>query len=95
MYDTEQREIRKGAGDAFAAAFEMVVTPAIFGLLGWLIDTRIGIFPVFTLTLAACVLAYETYKLCSSYNRSLDDALAKRRASYYPDQSMRADTNAS
>ncbi len=86
MDDREQREIRKGAGDAFAAAFEMVATPAIFGLLGWFIDARIGIFPLFTLTLASLVLAYETYKLCSSYNRSLDDALAKRRVSYYPDR---------
>lgn len=82
MDEREQREMRKGAGDAFAAAFEMIVTPALFGLLGWFIDSRLGLFPVFTLVLAAVVLAYETQKLCASYRRSLDEALQKRRAGY-------------
>ncbi len=74
--------MRKGAGDAFAAAFEMIVTPALFGLLGWFIDSRVGLFPVFTLLLAGIVLAYEIQKLCASYRRSLDEALQQRRATY-------------
>ena len=82
MDEREQREMRKGAGDAFAAAFEMIVTPALFGFLGWFIDSRLDLFPVFTLVLAGIVLAYETQKLCGSYRRSLDEALQQRRASY-------------
>lgn len=80
--EREQREMRKGAGDAFAAAFELIATPALFGLLGWFIDSRLGLFPVFTLVLAGIVLAYETQKLCVSYRRSLDEALEQRRAAY-------------
>ena len=82
MDEREQREMRKGAGDAFSAAFEMIATPALFGLLGWFIDSRLGLFPVFTLVLAGIVLAYETQKLCASYRQSLDEALQRRRAAY-------------
>jgi len=82
----DQRQIRKSAGDGLAAAFEMVVTPALFGLLGWYIDSLVGLFPLFTLLLAAIVLAYESYKLYVSYCRSLDEALAQRRARYRHDR---------
>ena len=82
MDEREQREMRRGAGDAFAAAFEMIVTPALFGLLGWFIDSRLGLFPVFTLVLAAVVLAYETHKLYANYVLALDEALQQRRAGY-------------
>lgn len=82
MDEREQREMRKGAGDAFAAAFELIATPALFGLLGWFVDSRLGLFPVFTLVLVCIVLAYETQKLCVSYRRSLDEALEQRRATY-------------
>ena len=80
--EREQREMRKGAGDAFAAAFELIATPALFGLLGWFVDSRLGLFPVFTLVLVSIVLVYETQKLCVSYRRSLDEALEQRRATY-------------
>lgn len=82
MDEREQREMRRGAGDAFAAAFEMIVTPALFGLLGWFIDSRLGLFPVFTLVLAAVVLAYETHKLYANYVLALDEALQQRREGY-------------
>ena len=38
MIKSEKREIKQGSGDAMAAAFELVATPAIFGFLGWLLD---------------------------------------------------------
>ena len=82
MENDERRELRDGAGDAFSAAFEMIVTPAIFGLLGWLIDSRLGLFPVFTLGLAGLVLVYEVWKLYAQYNADMDAALEARRASY-------------
>ena len=48
MANDETREMRQGFGDAFAAAFELAVTPAIFGFLGWLLDGRLGTTPIFT-----------------------------------------------
>jgi F0F1-type ATP synthase assembly protein I len=80
--DRQTRELHDGAGDAFAAAFEMIVTPAIFGLLGWFIDSRLGLFPVFTLVFVALVLGYEVWRLYVSYSADMDAALETRRAAY-------------
>jgi len=80
--ERERREMRDGAGDAFSAAFEMVVTPALFGLLGWFIDGRVGTFPIFTLALVAVTLSYEVWKLYRHYNAEMEAALEERRAGY-------------
>ena len=82
MSEREQRELRDGAGDAFANAFELIATPAIFGLIGWLIDSQVGTFPIFTLALVFVVLAYEVWKFTTAYNAKMDEALQERRASY-------------
>ena len=60
MAKAETREMKQGFGDAFAAAFELVITPGIFGFLGWLIDGRLDLFPVFTVAFTFAVAkAYE------------------------------------
>ena len=82
MKERQTRELHNGAGEAFSAAFEMVVTPAIFGFLGWLIDSRLGLFPVFTLVFVGIVLTYEVWKLYVRYSAEMDAALDLRRASY-------------
>ncbi len=82
MEERERRQMRDGGGDAFSAAFEMILTPVIFGLLGWLIDSRLGTFPLFTLVLAGLVLAYEVWKLYVRYSLEMDEALEERRAGY-------------
>ena len=43
MKKADTRELKNGFGDAFAAAFELTVTPAIFGLIGWFIDRQLGL----------------------------------------------------
>jgi F0F1-type ATP synthase assembly protein I len=78
----EQREMRKAGGDAFSAAFELIVTPTLFGLLGWFIDSQLGVFPVFTLVLAGSVLAYEVWRIYAAYSDSMDAELEARRATY-------------
>ncbi len=46
----EQRgELTKGLDTALSKAFELALTPALIGLVGWLIDSRLGWTPVFTL----------------------------------------------
>ncbi len=82
MATAETREMRQGFGDAFAAAFELAVTPAIFGFLGWLLDGRLGTFPIFTIAFAAITLAYASWRLARSYGESLDRALVERRAAW-------------
>ena len=78
----EQRELREGAGAALSASFEMIATPAVFGFLGWLIDRALGTFPVFALSLAGIVLAYEIWRLYQSYSTSMDEMLEERRGHY-------------
>ena len=82
MSERQQRELRNSAGDAFANAFEMIATPAIFGLIGWFIDSQVGTFPVFTLVLAFAVFGYEVWKFTTDYNTKMDEALQARRATY-------------
>ncbi len=75
-------EIRAGAGDALAKAFEMIATPAIFGFGGWLIDSRLGTFPVMTLVLVVVVFGYQVWSFARSYGASMDEALESRRNTY-------------
>ncbi len=82
MANAETREMRQGFGDAFAAAFELAVTPAIFGFLGWLLDGRIGTTPVFTIVFTVVTLAYASYRLAHSYGQSLEQARVERRAAW-------------
>jgi len=80
--DEQQRELREGAGDAFSSAFELIVTPTLFGMLGWFIDSQLGLFPLFTLALTLLVLGYETWRVFSRYNADMDAELEARRAAY-------------
>ena len=70
------------AEDAMAKAFEMIATPAVFGFGGWLVDGRLGTFPLVTLAAASIVLAYQVWRFARAYSASMDDALDSRRASY-------------
>lgn len=78
----EQLELRRGAGDAFAAAFEMVATPALFGLAGWWLDTRLGTFPLVTLIAVLVVFGYGVWRFARQYSARVDEALEARRAGY-------------
>lgn len=78
----EQLELRRGAGDAFAAAFEMVATPALFGLGGWWLDSRLGTFPLVTLIAVLVVFGYGVWRFARTYSARVDEALDARRAGY-------------
>ena len=82
MDHTEKRQIRAGAGDALAKAFEMIATPAIFGVGGWLVDGRLGTFPLVTLILVVVVFGYQVWSFARDYGASMDEALDSRRAGY-------------
>ena len=51
--------------DGFTTAMELALTPAVFGLLGWLLDSWLGIVPVLTIVLsmwAFVVVAWMTWR---------------------------------
>ncbi len=62
-----------------AAAFELVMTPAIFGFLGYLLDRVLGVVPLFTLVLSLAVVVYELWKLWSGYLADSDAELERWR----------------
>jgi F0F1-type ATP synthase assembly protein I len=46
-----RQELNQGFGNAMGLAVEMVGTPLLFGLLGWLADRWLGTSPVFVIVL--------------------------------------------
>jgi F0F1-type ATP synthase assembly protein I len=47
----EKRDLMNGFGDGLSRAFEMAITPGVFAFFGYLLDQRLGMVPVFTITL--------------------------------------------
>ena len=66
----DQPQRKRGFGDGFAMAFEMVATPLVVAFGGWLIDRWLGTVPVFTLTLGLLALIG---KLLAAWYRYTDD----------------------
>ncbi len=53
----ERQELYNGFGKGLALAFELALTPAIFGLIGYGLDRWLGTLPVFTIVgVLACVV---------------------------------------
>ena len=76
----ERNSIYNGASGAFSRAVEMVVTPLIFGFLGYRLDLWIGTTPAFTLVLSVFCLGYITWKTCVSYSAEMVRLEAELRA---------------
>lgn len=68
----DRGDLYRGFGDTYSRAFELVVTPTIFGLIGWFLDSRFGTFPAITLALGILVFLYEIWKLTADYSRRMD-----------------------
>ena len=60
-----------GFGDGLARAFELAVTPAIFGLIGYGLDRWIGIVPVLTITLTLVALVVKGYLMWLEYDAAM------------------------
>lgn len=44
-------ELGRGVDDGLSKAFELTLTPAVLGGIGWLVDNRLEVTPLFTLVL--------------------------------------------
>lgn len=47
-----RQELNRGLGDGLSRAFELAVTPAVFGVIGYFIDAALDLVPVFTIGLS-------------------------------------------
>jgi hypothetical protein len=63
----ERRDLNNGFGETSAKAFEVVITPLVFGIFGWWLDGRTHTRPLFALTLGILVLLYTLWKLSKGY----------------------------
>jgi hypothetical protein len=61
------RELYNGFGDTLARAFELVVTPALFGLIGFGIDRWLGTRFVFTVALTIFCLVGMSVRMLYGY----------------------------
>jgi F0F1-type ATP synthase assembly protein I len=66
-----KRELNNGFGDTLARAFEFAVTPALFGFLGHLLDTRLGTSPLLLLAFAGFAVAGMSVKLFYAYDQAM------------------------
>ena len=79
----EKRELNNGFGNALSRAFEIAVTPAVFGGFGYGLDRWLGIVPVLTIVLLVFGLAGMFVRLWYGYDRDMraEDAKAPWAAS--------------
>ena len=61
------------AEDGVTAAFELVLTPAAFAFLGYLIDRWTGVGPLFVFILGGTVGVYEIGKLWYTYTQRMKE----------------------
>lgn len=68
-----QHRSRLGANAerGFTAAFELVATPALFGLIGYFLDARLGTGRLLTVGLAVLVAGYLIWKLWYQYTTEM------------------------
>jgi F0F1-type ATP synthase assembly protein I len=68
----DKRELNRGMGQALSQAFEFAATSAIFGLIGWWIDRRLGTQPLFIIVLTVACLVGQFAKVWYAYNAEMD-----------------------
>lgn len=67
----DKRDLYNGFGDALSRAFEFAVTPAVFGFLGYLLDVRLNMVPVFTIVLLLLALVGMFVRTWYSYDEAM------------------------
>jgi hypothetical protein len=71
-----KQQLNRGYSDGLARGIEIVVTPAIFGVLGWLLDRWLGTDPFLAIGLGTFGVAGIFAKLWLGYDRDMAEAEA-------------------
>jgi putative F0F1-ATPase subunit (Ca2+/Mg2+ transporter) len=67
----ERRDMYNGFGDGLARAFELALTPAVFGGLGYLLDGELGLAPLLTIVLFLFGVAGTSYMAWFRYDAEM------------------------
>ncbi|NLD77873.1 MAG: AtpZ/AtpI family protein [Acidimicrobiales bacterium] len=66
-----RQQTNRGYDDAMSRSFELALTPAVFGVIGWLIDRSAGTSPTFTIMLAVFGVVGTVAKFWLDYDRQM------------------------
>ena len=66
-----RQQTNRGYSDAMSHSFELAVTPAVFGALGWLLDRSAGTSPTFTIAFAVFGVIGTVIKFWLDYDRQM------------------------
>ena len=67
----DRRDLYNGFGDGLSRAFELAVTPVVFGFFGFLADRWLGIVPVLTITAAVFALCGGFVRMWYAYDAQM------------------------
>ena len=66
-----RRQLYSGYADGMTRAFELVVAPLVFGLVGFALDRVFGLTPVLTIIAVTVAFAGTGVKLWYGYDREM------------------------
>ena len=66
-----KRDLYNGFGNGLSRAFELAVTPAVFGGAGYALDRALGMVPVFTIALLVLALVGMFVRLWYGYDTEM------------------------
>jgi F0F1-type ATP synthase assembly protein I len=66
-----RRALNNGSGDAQARAFELALTPAIMGFVGFWIDKWLGTTPLFLIAFVLFTVSYLGWKFYVRYDAEM------------------------
>lgn len=75
MNAKDQRDLRDlyhGLDDGLSQAIEMVLTPGLFALIGYWIDSRLGLVPWFTVSLLLLALVGVFTRMWARYAQEME-----------------------
>lgn len=72
MDTSQRREFTQQMGKS-SGSYELVLSPVLFALLGYLIDHWLGTVPVFTVVFAVVALLGVTVKIYFSYKHDMEE----------------------
>lgn len=67
----ELRDTYHGFGESMGRAFELAVTPALFGLAGYALDRWLGIVPVLTIVLVLLAVIGLSIRMWCGYEERM------------------------
>lgn len=64
-------QLYNGAGEGMSRAFELALTPAVIGFLGYLLDRWLGMVPVFTIVFFLVAMVGLVARLWYAYDAEM------------------------